>query len=855
MGRTAAATRTAATAFNFHNRLLVVFRTVALGLWDHAQFCLRGLLGLERFVRILPLAVTILTARLGEHLVDVVDIDASCRCLLGDTCGLEGSRCSPGNAFGQGGLCKREWSGLLTGRFAHRILLDGLCLNRLAARPALAALFGSSRGRGLLGGGLSRRGFLQLPGLSLLLAEIGPFAAGGLLSGRLVSLLGLFGLGLALGGCSALGARRAATVFASVRTGASAGPGPALFALGLDSGFLLLGLLFCFRAEKVLEEIDGRIDDGVRLGRSLGLGLRLLLGGLLLHRFLVRGSHIGRQNALDHRNLLGPQRLFFLGLECVRIVGNRREILCAVVAGDLVVKAGVIGAQTLDVVMGRLKERVGDEHDRHAVAGFELGNFASLFVEKERGDIDRNLGVQCTRAFLGGFLLQNAQHLQGAGFGVADDADAVAARAGDVVAFGERGTQSLARELEQAEAADLADLHPGAVRTDRLLHVLLDRALILGLGHVDEVDDDESAKVSQTHLAGHFLGSFQIGAKSGFLNVGSPGCACRVHVHGNQCFGVVDHDRAAGGQGNRPRIGGFDLMLDLEAGKEGRVLAVALHAVHHVGHHVRHELAGLIVDGVGVDEDFSDVGLEVVADGADDEVAFLNNQEGGRVGAAQLLAIPLGIGRVVRDRAAVFLSVVFILGRGGLADRFPELEKIVEVPLQLFGRPSDASRAGDDAHAGRKIERVHGLAQFLPVLAFDSAAHAASAGVVRHQHEIASGQADEGREGGSLVAALFLFNLNDDFLALAERFLDGRRADIDAVPEVAAGDFLERQKAVALLAVVNETGLEGRFNAGDDALVDVGFALFATGTFNVDVDQPLSVNDANASFFGVDRIK
>ena len=60
---------------------------------------------------------------------------------------------------------------------------------------------------------------------------------------------------------------------------------------------------------------------------------------------------------------------------------------------------------------------------------------------------------------------------------------------------------------------------------------------------------------------------------------------------------------------------------------------------------------------------------------------------------------------------------------------------------------------------------------------------------------------------------------------------------------------------MALLAVVNETGLEGRFNAGDDALVDVGFALFATGTFNVDVDQPLSVNDANASFFGVDRIK
>ena len=52
-----------------------------------------------------------------------------------------------------------------------------------------------------------------------------------------------------------------------------------------------------------------------------------------------------------------------------------------------------------------------------------------------------------------------------------------------------------------------------------------------------------------------------------------------------------------------------------------------------------HKLASLLVNVVCVDKNFADIGLEVVANGADDQVAFLNDEEGSRIGAAQRLAV------------------------------------------------------------------------------------------------------------------------------------------------------------------------------------------------------------------------
>ena len=121
---------------------------------------------------------------------------------------------------------------------------------------------------------------------------------------------------------------------------------------------------------------------------------------------------------------------------------------------------------------------------------------------------------------------------------------------------------------------------------------------------------------------------------------------------------------------------------------------------------------------------------------------------------------------------------------------------------------------------------VQRFAQRVAVVALDAARNAAGAGVVRHQDDEPAGQADEGGQRGALVAALFLLDLDDDFLAFLDQVADAAAAAFLAgllVLEVLAGDFLQRQEAVALGAVVDERGLEARLDAGDAALVDVGF--------------------------------
>ena len=223
-------------------------------------------------------------------------------------------------------------------------------------------------------------------------------------------------------------------------------------------------------------------------------------------------------------------------------------------------------------------------------------------------------------------------------------------------------------------------------------------------------------------------------------------------------------------------------------------------------------------------------------------------RNGAGIQALVLLAVGRRLGRQV--------ACGVLEGRGrGVFDGAPQLEQVVEVPLQFFGAAADAGGARDDAHALRQLELVHRLAQFLAVLALDAARDAAATRVVRHQHQIAAGERDEGGERRALVAALFLLDLDDQLLALGQRFLDGRAADVDAVPKEAARDFLERQEAVAFLAVVDEAGFERGFDAGDDALVDVGLALFATGGLDVDVDQLLAVDDRDPQLFGMGRVE
>src|SRR5690606_16003252 len=101
-----------------------------------------------------------------------------------------------------------------------------------------------------------------------------------------------------------------------------------------------------------------------------------------------------------------------------------------------------------------------------------------------------------------------------------------------------------------------------------------------------------------------------------------------------------------------------------------------------------------------------------------------------------------------------------------------------------------------------------------------------------------------------------LVDLDHYFLALAQQLADAGLVRVDPGLEVVAGDFLQRQEAVALGAVIHERRLQGRLEPRDAALVNVGLLLFLGRLFDVDVVQRLAIDNSHAQFFclrGVDQ--
>ena len=137
----------------------------------------------------------------------------------------------------------------------------------------------------------------------------------------------------------------------------------------------------------------------------------------------------------------------------------------------------------------------------------------------------------------------------------------------------------------------------------------------------------------------------------------------------------------------------------------------------------------------------------------------------------------------------------------------------------------------------------------LAILAFDAAGHATGAGVVGHEDQKTTREADEGRKGSAFVAAFLFLDLNQDFLALIEQFTDVAVARLATVLEIFFRDFLQRQEAMALGAVVDEARFETRLDARDATFIDVGFFLFLGGYFDIEVVDSLSINQCNSQLF------
>ena len=69
--------------------------------------------------------------------------------------------------------------------------------------------------------------------------------------------------------------------------------------------------------------------------------------------------------------------------------------------------------------------------------------------------------------------------------------------------------------------------------------------LVVGVLHVDEVDQDDSGEVSQADLAGDFCGGFQVDLAVGFFGFFPAGVFAAVYVYGDEGFGLLDDQEAS----------------------------------------------------------------------------------------------------------------------------------------------------------------------------------------------------------------------------------------------------------------------------------------------------------------------
>ena len=232
----------------------------------------------------------------------------------------------------------------------------------------------------------------------------------------------------------------------------------------------------------------------------------------------------------------------------------------------------------------------------------------------------------------------------------------------------------MTRHLQQTKARDATDLNTGAILTHRIAQAVLHLTLVAYRRHIDEVDDDQAAQVAQAQLARDLIGRLQVGVKGGLFDIAAARGARGVDIDGGQRFGAVDNDRAAGGQTHLALEGGFDLRFDLIVAEQRDFTGVQFDLAAKVRAAQGGDmLLGQVEDLRVVDQDLADVWTQVVTEGADDDVAFLMDQE--------------------RRRATLC----------GFLDGVPMFQAEREIPLQRIGRLADARGADDESHSIRDL--------------------------------------------------------------------------------------------------------------------------------------------------------
>ena len=188
----------------------------------------------------------------------------------------------------------------------------------------------------------------------------------------------------------------------------------------------------------------------------------------------------------------------------------------------------------------------------------------------------------------------------------------------------ERLLDALAGDGDQAKIVELENLGRCAIGLESVFEGLRDLLAVAALVHIDEVDDDDAAEVAEANLAHDLRDGVEVGLEDGVLKPrGFADVLAGVDVDGDQRFGLVDDDGAAGLE---PDLGAerlADFLLDAELLEERRLLGVELDAADERGLEAIQEADDALVLGFGVDPDGGEVVADLIAQDALDQVEIV----------------------------------------------------------------------------------------------------------------------------------------------------------------------------------------------------------------------------------------
>ena len=149
---------------------------------------------------------------------------------------------------------------------------------------------------------------------------------------------------------------------------------------------------------------------------------------------------------------------------------------------------------------------------------------------------------------------------------------------------------------------------------------------MFAVDHIDKINDDQPAQVSQAQLPGDFLSSFEIGLEGGFFHISLIGGPSGIDIDGDHGFCGIDDKVSAGFQIDTFLVDDADLIFKVISIENGVLILIKLDHFDVSG------CDGLAIrphlfEGVHIiHEDFFNLRREVIPQRADAEIAFLVNQ-------------------------------------------------------------------------------------------------------------------------------------------------------------------------------------------------------------------------------------